>query len=210
MTNLIKDLLQNKYSLGSKVREKISPLFYSYGLNCSRHPYLLIALSFSLFCFCFYPIFGIHLFKNDFSQQFVTDLNTFRYCNNLSDDGSPANSNSTYANITSLKEKLRKAPQWVSCTRVVLTLEETLHVCSQAVRLIAFDPRTVLRPQATRLRDADHRAVCGHTMERESDHHGRNPSADCTSVLRRRHYLQFQTPNRVSLFLLLSVRPSKC
>ena len=117
MTNLIKDLFQNKYSLGSKVREKINPIFYNYGLNCSRHPYLLIALSISLFCFACYPIFGIHLFQNDFSQQFVTEFDTFRYYyyNNLvnqNPEGPPVNSNSTHVNNTNINPQ--KVPRWVS------------------------------------------------------------------------------------------------
>lgn len=113
---------ENKYSLGSKFKEKISQLFYYHGLNCSRHPYLLIIFSILLFCFCCYPIFGIHLFQDDFSQQFVTDFDTFRDLNSLN---SKPNSSSPDDHVHSEfdssnstlhlngKKILRKAPRWV-------------------------------------------------------------------------------------------------
>lgn len=122
--NLNNEHFQNKYSLGSKFKEKINQLFYYHGLTCSRHPYLLIIFSILLFCFCCYPIFGIHLFQNDFSQQFVTDFDTFRYLNNLNsssyDELVHNNMNSDnlsvnqMINLTNVKKILRKAPKWVS------------------------------------------------------------------------------------------------
>lgn len=115
MRNVIKDLVQNKYSLGSKVRDKLHTLFYNYGLNCSRHPYLLIAFAISLFGFCCYPIFGIQLFQNDFSQHFITEFDAFRYSNWYKPNVSPVNSNSTHhVNITRMERSFRDAPQWVS------------------------------------------------------------------------------------------------
>lgn len=113
-------------SVGSKLCEKIkiSTIFYNYGLNCARHSYLLITLSVLLFCFCCYPIVGIHLFQNNFAQQFVTEFDTFRHLNSLKQSGPNASSgrsfddasvNSTHpVNITNLKQTLRKAPPWVS------------------------------------------------------------------------------------------------
>jgi hypothetical protein len=61
----------------AKLREKLEQLFYYHGLNCSRHPLLLVLTALSIFCVCVYPIVGLHLFHNDYSQQFVTDLNDF-------------------------------------------------------------------------------------------------------------------------------------
>ena len=122
MTNLNNDRFQNKYSLGSKFKEKVNQLFYYHGLNCSRHPYLLLIFSILLFCFCCYPIFGIHLFQNDFSQQFITDFDSFRYLHNLNSNhssASDANVNSDLGdqsyrpNLTNDKI-LNKAPRWVS------------------------------------------------------------------------------------------------
>lgn len=103
-------LLGSLRSVGSKFREKIkiSTVFYNYGLNCSRHSYLLITLSILLFCFCCYPIIGIHLFQSNFSQQYVTEFDTF-------DDVSHVNSNATYhVNTSNLEQTPRKGPDWVS------------------------------------------------------------------------------------------------
>lgn len=104
----------NKYSLGSKFKEKIRQIFYYHGLNCSKHPYLLIVLSIILFCFCCYPIFGIHLFQNDFSQQFVTDFDTLRNLNLNSSDNLNSNFGHSF-NSTTGKKILNKAPRWVMC-----------------------------------------------------------------------------------------------
>ena len=69
--------------LRAKLREKLAQLFYYHGLNCSRHPLLLVITSLLLFCVCIYPIVGVHLFQNDYSQQYMTDLSDFVALRNL-------------------------------------------------------------------------------------------------------------------------------
>jgi len=122
MTNNVNNVQrENKYSLGSKFKEKVGQLFYYHGLNCSRHPNVLIIFSILLFFFCCYPIFGIHLFQNDFSQQFVTDFDTFRHLHqnsnhyhhhNISSDQNLHNSSSEKQTTNNSNKILIKAPRW--------------------------------------------------------------------------------------------------
>uniref|UniRef100_T1K2T8 Sterol regulatory element-binding protein cleavage-activating protein n=1 Tax=Tetranychus urticae TaxID=32264 RepID=T1K2T8_TETUR len=60
-----------------KIKEKVSNIYYKYGLLCSTYPWLIILLTFTIFSFCVYPIFGIHSFTNNYLQKYVTPLDNF-------------------------------------------------------------------------------------------------------------------------------------
>ncbi|XP_053205052.1 sterol regulatory element-binding protein cleavage-activating protein-like [Panonychus citri] len=60
-----------------KIKEKVSNIYYKYGLLCSTYPWLIILLTFTIFSFCVYPILGIHSFTNNYLQKYVTPLDNF-------------------------------------------------------------------------------------------------------------------------------------
>ena len=72
LTNNRKQWTPNSSQLLNRIEEKVSNVYYKYGLLCSRHPIVVIVSTLMIVSVCCYPITGIRYLLGNSSQMFTT------------------------------------------------------------------------------------------------------------------------------------------